>query len=556
MLETNSLTWQNIFKSAKAKLVLVMLIITLIGLPLVPHYGLTVDEGTEIAMIRHNLELLTKNIPIPGDLKYFGPVFNALAETVFQAKEFLNNGFSFKGLNYESQLNNETAKIKALKLRVEVKHYVTFLFSGIAYLAVAGIVSIFCGFEYAWFGALSLAVMPIHWGYSFFNPKDTPFAAVFTLASLLGAYLINYYFQQDQEIKLGRNKATRYTIFYGVLLGLTSGVRIGAFLILFFFLASYLGIWWEQSRQKQSLINFLGLYLLMATTWAVVHSLCYPAFWRNPIAGFFETLDYLSNHRLQITVLFRGWDFPIQKIPRDYLLTWIFMAIPLVFNVGFIAGSTWIIWRYKRLSILQKSCAFLIWWQVLALPLFAVAKRSPIYDGMRHFLFITPGIVAIAVVAIIWLYQVLVTKGQKQFLIGLIVVIYAGIIVDMISLHPYQYVYINRTSGGIEATPNQFDLEVLGLSLREGMEWINQNGTTGSTVVVGGSHINSARLYAAPGFEVIAYEGNEESLPKLSKPFYYLSWIRWKSQYHLQECPIVHQVTRRNTALSVIRKCE
>ena len=551
MQEIIKTIWQNLQANAKAKLVLVMLIIALIGLPVVQQYGITLDEGTEVAMVRRNLEWIANKTPIPGDLKYFGTVFNVLAETVFQAKEFVANGFSLQSLDYAKQLDSEASRLKALKDRVEVKHYVTFIFSGITYLAVAGIVSIFCGAEYAWFGALSLAVMPIHWGHSFFNPKDIPFAAVFTLSSLMGAYLINYYFQPDQEIKIGINKATQYTILYGILLGLTSGVRIGAFLILFFFLSSYLLIWWEQGRKKQSLINFGGLYVLMGVTWAVIHSICYPAFWGNPIAGFFETLGYLSSHRLQVTVLFRGWDFPIQKIPRGYLLTWIFMAIPFIFHLGFVGGSTWIIFRYKNLSVLQKACAMLVWWQVLFLPLFAVVRRSPVYDGMRHFIFIIPGIVAITAVAIVWGYQVLVTKRQKQFLVGLVVVIYAGIIVDMISLHPYQYAYVNRISGGIEATPNQFDLEILGLSLREGMEWLNQHGDAGSTVIIGGLP-NSARLYAAPGFKVISYEENAD---KLAKPFYYLSWFRWKNQYRLQECPIVHQVTRRNTALAIIRKC-
>lgn len=552
MQEIVKTAWQNFQTSAKAKLILVMLTIALIGFPVVQYYGITVDEGTEVAMVRRNLEWIANKTPIPGDLKYFGTVFNVLAETVFQAKEFVANGFSLTSLDYAKQLDSEASRLKALKDRVEVKHYVTFIFSGITYLAVAEIVSIFCGAEYAWFGALSLAVMPIHWGHSFFNPKDTPFTAVFTLSSLMGAYLINYYFQPDRETKLGKNKATKYTIFYGILLGLTSGVRIGACLILLFFLASYLSIWWEQGKKRQSLIDFLGLYLLMGITWAVVNSICYPAFWGNPIAGFFETLDYLSSHRLQITVLFKGWDFLIQMIPRGYLLTWIFMAIPLIFHLGFVAGSTWILWRYQRLSILQKACALLVWWQVLFLPFVAVAKISPVYDGMRHFLFITPGIVAITAIAIIWLYQFLVSKQQKQFLIGLVVVIYVGIIVDMISLHPYQYAYVNRTSGGIEATPNQFDLEILGLSLREGMEWLNKNGTASNKVVVGGL-LNSAKLYAAPRFEIIPYEGNEGTFVK---PFYYLSWIRWKNQYLLQECPIVHQVTRRNTALAVIRKCQ
>ena len=540
--------WEN----SKARIAIVILLITMVGLLIVPNYGLSVDEGTEISMVRRNLEWITNKTPIPKDLKYFGIAFNALAETVFQAKEFVGNGFSFKSLNYTNQLNNEDLKTKGIKNRVEVKHYVTFIFSGITYLAVAGIVGIFCGAEYAWFGALSLAIMPIHWGHSFFNPKDTPFAAMFTISSLMGAYIVNYYFQEDRKVKLGNNQATRYTILYGILLGLSSGVRIGAFLILFFLLATYLVIWWEKGGNRKSLINFSGLYLLMGGVWAIVHSLCYPGFWENPLAGFFETISYLSSHPLQITVLFQGEDFPIQKLPRTYLLTWIFMSIPLIFHLGFISGSTWILVKYKQLSILQKSCIILLWWQVLFLPLLAIVKHSAIYDGMRHFLFITPGMVAITAVAIVWLYQALNKLNYKRFLVGLVIVTYLGIVAEMISLHPYEYIYINRLSGGIQTTPQRFDLEILGLSLREGMEWINQNATTTSRVVVGGID-GSAGFYADAKFKVVPYE---KSSDQLIKPFYYLSWIRWQNQNHLPKCPIVHQVTRQSVTLAIVRECK
>lgn len=585
-------TWQHLQKNARAKLALIMLVIALIGLPVVNDYGITVDEGTEISMVRRNLEWVANGTPIPGDLKYFGTAFNVFSETIFQAKEFVVNGFSFKSLDYAQQLNSEASRLQALKDRVIVKHYVTFIFSGITYLAVAGIVSIFCGVEYAWLGALSLAVMPIHWGHSFFNPKDTPFAAIFTISSLMGAYLINYYLGNNQDsnnreennrddraypnnskpteypdhpsplgnlnqqkIKLGNNQATTYTIFYGILLGLSSGVRIGAFLILFFFLITYLILWWERGRDKESLVNFAGLYLALGITWAIVHAIFYPGFWGNPIAGFFETLNYLSNHSLKITVLFKGWNFPIQKISRWYLPTWIFMAVPVIFNFGFLVGSTWIIARYRQLSILQKSCAMLLWWQILLLPLFAVAKRTPVYDGMRHFLFITPGLVAFTVIAIVWLYQELNkfrSKNYQRFLVGLVTAIYLAIMIDMVSLHPYQYAYVNRVAGGIQATPDQFDLEILGLSLREGMEWLNENGTSSSKVLIGGLP-NSAKLYAAPRFQIFSVE---DSQANFDKPFYYLSWLRWGQQYEFSECPIVHQVTRQGVSFAVIRECK
>ena len=553
MINSLPQTVRAAFKTAYLKVIAVILVIALIGFPTVHHYGITADEGTEIAMVRRNLELITKGTQIPGDLKYFGLVFNVTSEIAFQLQQFLVKGLSYNPLNYGQELDSEQSRLKALAERARFKHYMTFLVSLITYGAVAGLVGILCGAEYAWFGALTLAFFPLFWGHSFFNPKDPPFAALFTLTTLAGAYLINFYLMSPNPIRVGNNRATLYTVLYGTLIGLLSGIRIGGFLVLFFILATYLILQISQGFNRRAIFNFGSLYLLLCITWFVVNTICYPAFWSNPIGGFLETIGYLSQHRLQIQVLFDGKFIPIQHLPWNYLPTWMFMSIPLIFQVGFVVGTSLIIARYAKLSNLQRACAILVLFQILFMPLVAIVKQSPMYDGMRHFLFTLPGIAIISATAFIWIYQKLSKTSFKIIAATFIAVVYAAIAFDMVALHPYQYIYVNRLSGGLEKVRDRYDTEYWGLSLREGMEWINENAIPGSTVLVGG-FIYSAQLFAEPSMKVMGY--NESTAAETPKPYYYLAWPRWDAQSKLPQCPVVHQVTRLNVPLSIIKRCQ
>jgi hypothetical protein len=55
-------------------------------------------------------------------------------------------------------------------------------------------------------------------------------------------------------------------------------------------------------------------------------------------------------------------------------------------------------------------------------------------------------------------------------------VIDAGLVVrDMVALHPYQYAYFNRASGGVRNAYRRFDTEYWGTSYKEGIEWLAKN---------------------------------------------------------------------------------
>ncbi|HEY9637971.1 MAG TPA: hypothetical protein V6D14_31550 [Coleofasciculaceae cyanobacterium] len=553
MISSLTGTLKTVFNNSYLKLLVVITLIALIGFSTVNYYGLSVDEPTEIAMVRRNFELIKKGTPIPGDLKYFGPVFNVASEIVFQAQQYLVKGPSYNPLSYGGDLDDRQTRLKALADRVKVKHYLTFLVSLITYGAVAGIVGILCGGEYAWFGALTLAFFPTFWGHSFFNPKDPPFAALFTLTTLLGSYLVTYYLKTDEPIRIGKNRVTLYTILYGVLVGVLSGIRIGGFLVLFFIFMTYLILKLYQGGNRRDILDFGGLYLLLCVTWFATNTFCYPAFWSNPIGGFFETLDYLSGHRIQIKVLFEGTLIPIQHLPWNYLPTWMFMTIPLIFQVGLVVGTILILSRYSKLSILQRACAILVFFQVFFLPLVAIVKHSPMYDGMRHFLFTLPGMAAISATAFIWIYQKLSKNSFKIIAVTFLTVVFVAIAFDMVAFHPYQYAYFNRVSGGLKHAKGVYDTEYWGLSLREGMEWINKNAQPGTSVLVGG-FTYSAELFAAPSFKVIDY--TESSAAKTPKPYYYLAWPRWNAESKLPGCPVVYRVIRQEVPLSVVKRCD
>ncbi|HEY9645043.1 MAG TPA: hypothetical protein V6C88_01670, partial [Chroococcidiopsis sp.] len=196
-----------LYEKAWLKLAIALSIIALIGFASVSHYGISTDEPTEVRMVQQNIDFIAKGTPIKSDLIHYGTLFNFLSEGVFRIEEWVRYGTlqhplispdNTPCLNYEdsspgvnltcrSELDRYRA---AMTERIRVKHIVTFAFSLLGHVAVAGIVGIFCGWHYAWLGAIMLAVLPRYWGQVFSNPKDIPFAVLFTMATFLGAYLI------------------------------------------------------------------------------------------------------------------------------------------------------------------------------------------------------------------------------------------------------------------------------------------------------------------------------------------------------------------------------
>jgi hypothetical protein len=235
----------------------------------------------------------------------------------------------------------------------------------VAYVSVAGIVGILAGFDYAWLGPIVLALFPRFWGHSFFNPKDIPFAAMFTLGTFLGACLVDYYLKAPRtNIKVGINRITLYSILYGILVGMVTGTRIGGLFLLFFVALTHLITSLGRRSFYKYFLRFWTLYVLMFIAWMITTIIIHPASWSNPVGWFLETLEYLSSHGWSGAVLFEGHFVSPKSLPGYYLPKWITISTPLIFQALFLLGLFWISFRYQKLTRIQRACIVLVFLQI------------------------------------------------------------------------------------------------------------------------------------------------------------------------------------------------
>lgn len=536
----------SLFKKNLIKISISIIMLLIIGLSTVDNYGISTDERLEINMVFWNINLVTKGEPIPWDLQYYGTLFNFTSEAVFKAKRTFEQIIPLK--------NNQEENANDFYKRIKLKHKLTFLVSLIAYISVSGMVGILAGWEYTWLAPITLALFPRFWGHSFFNPKDIPFAAMFTLGTYLGCYLIAYYLRigEQKVVKLGFNRLTLFSFLYGILIGLVSGTRIGGCFLLFFVATTHFLVNLRKNHYR-SFFPFISLYILMLIAWVITVTIIHPASWSNPLTWLLDTFNYLSQHGWSGDVLFEGKLISAQSLPWYYLPQWIAMTTPLIFQIAFILGLVLILIKFTKFRDIQLVCLLLILLQIFFLPLLAIIKQSTIYDGMRQFLFIIPGIAVIVTTSLIWIYQAISNKKIKLFVSTLIAVLLFQIIFDMASLHPYEYIYFNRISGGLAKAHNQYDTDYWGLSMREGMEWINEN-VSPNTIVVSSSQLHSSSTFADPKVVVISTQEFEQR--EVKEPFYYIARPRWELQQKFPDCPIVYEVIRQGVPLTIVKKCE
>jgi hypothetical protein len=172
---------------------------------------------------------------------------------------------------------------------------------------------------------------------------------------------------------------------------------------------------------------------------------------------------------------------------------------------------------------------------------------------MRQFLFILPGVAAISAAALVWIYQTLSKKSFKLVAVAFMVTVFGAIAFDMVALHPYEYIYFNRVSGGLAKAHGRYETDYWALSTREGMEWINNNASDNAKVVVGGDD-DSAIIFAAPKLTAITKTEFEQK--PVDKPFYYLAVPRYDLQQAFPECQVVHQVVKQNVPLTIVKECK
>ncbi len=322
---------------------------------------------------------------------------------------------------------------------------------------------------------LFLGTLPRYYGHMFFNPKDIPLAATYALG--LWA-LVSVFSKLPRAERLSG-------VWIGLAAGLALSTRIAGFLILVYF-GLFVGLYLilrffrsglSPADLKQELIRWgirgacAGLIALFVAFffWPALHS--------QTLSAFFGASAKVQSFGWDAPVLVNGAIYPATDLPRTYLPYWLCRTLPehiLVLALAALAiGLLALPKNLRRLSDGYLGASVVAF--AAFFPLLYIVWRDPVlYDGMRHALFILPPAACLAALALEWILRRLPGFWQRaaQMFVALLVLL---VVVQMVSLHPYQYIYFNQITGGLQAAYLHDETDYWGLSHKEAAEWLNEN---------------------------------------------------------------------------------
>jgi hypothetical protein len=319
--------------------------------------------------------------------------------------------------------------------------------------------------------AVMLVLTPAWLGHGLFNPKDIPFGT----GAIWAAYTAT---------RLGVGPIPlrwRDVLFAGVGLGIALAFRPGGFILVGYpFAAVGLRLILEVIRRRE-----LRARWLLDVTYkpALIVALAYPLMlstwpWAriSPFDRPFEAFEQMMNFTHNGEVLYRGEFIHAHDLPRDYLPRWFAMTLPETYLLALACAlaNLWHATRDRAAVNGRRVIAVTMIAIAAFLPLIAALVLHPVvYDGQRHFLFILPPLASLAGVALATFFRDAATSVWLRRAVGTAwIALCVMTSVDMKRLHPYEYVYFNRLSGGLKAASGQFETDYWGVAYKEALAWI------------------------------------------------------------------------------------
>jgi hypothetical protein len=317
-----------------------------------------------------------------------------------------------------------------------------------------------------------LASCPLYYGHMFMNAKDAPFAVAMVIA-LLGT--VRAFEEYPQP-------APATVALCGIGVGLAVGSRVMGGFALINIAVPLLLILTLRTRQSglktavgewsRFLYPFIPgailAYLFMGLVWP--WSVVSPA---NP----FRAVEYFSNFfERPWRELFDGQLILVPDMPRSYVPTLLALTLPEIMLLLGLCGAVGALVTVcrgdgSRPGAMAARRAILLALALAAtLPvLITVVTRPAMYNGIRHFVFLTPPLAVLGGLAGAWIAARLRRYGNVALAAGATVLI-AGLtspIVDMVRLHPYEYTDFNHVAGGVRSARPHYMLDYWGLSIRQ-----------------------------------------------------------------------------------------
>ncbi len=444
-LDFNHSGYKRIFGIASAFLLVLMCWISF-------DYNVTWDEPN------HNK--FSKDV-----LKYyasFGNDTNMFNSQKAGQRDYFTNVYYGMSIDVAASAVNSVFKIEN---EYATRHFFNALVGFLCILFTALIVRLFSGWLPALIALLAMVCSPSFFGHCFNNPKDIPFAAGYIMA-------LYYLIKLMRELPDAKHQTK---VMLAIAIGFAISIRAGG-LLLIGYLGLFVGIVWLLKRNKKvsfftSVKPYFIPFLIVAIAGYCIGILMWPYALRQPLTGAvkalqeFEKFSYLTYYELFEGV--RIFNKPWYYEPKLIMLT-----APIAVLGGF--ALSLIFGWFKKDRLLFWAFILLIF-ATLFPSAYAIYKKSYVYNGWRHFIFIYPSLVALAVIG--WVALVQVIKNTKAQLLILTLIGFTFLKPGIWSIvnHPYQYLYFNEIAGGVKGANGVYELDYWNQSPRAAFDWLVKN---------------------------------------------------------------------------------
>ncbi len=214
-------------------------------------------------------------------------------------------------------------------------------------------------------------------------------------------------------------------------------------------------------------------------------------------------------------MLFQGELIHWPAIPAHYIPTWLAITTPPGVLLLSLIGAAGVLWRTlthpgellrnptTRFEGLLAACVLLPVGAVIVL-------NANVHNGWRQMYFLYAPLCVLAVAGLRRLAGVCRWPALRAGVYGLAVAGLAGVVIEMVGIHPHQYIYFNRLVD--RSTPEylrgQYGMDYWRMVYREGLEYLLQHYPASPISLV------PDRPRGRPGFQ---YTMNRDILPKADR---------------------------------------
>jgi len=371
-------------------------------------------------------------------------------------------------------------------------------------------------------GAVILVMSPRIFAHAFYNSKDIPFMAMFTVC----IYTLLLHLDM---------RKLHISVLHGICCAVLVDIRImGALVPLLtsaFFLHDVYGrvAGKRAGGARRTILNFTAFTAALIP----LTILLWPTLWNDPVGSFISAFHAMRGFAWRATVLFMGQEVWSDELPNHYAAVWILITTPLMYIALAAAGLMASVLRLARGKVVtapsrRDVLVVLIW---LFLPLiYVAASNAVLYDTWRHLFFIYPAVVLLSLLGLRWLRDSLraIIPGRGHavataVVFALLALNMAGAASFMIRHHPHQNVYFNSLVGGVGGADGRYEMDYWGLSYRQLLESLLAQDTR-----------DTIRVYSLnrPGYynSLLLEGGDRDRIVYVEQPKdadYYITNFRW-----------------------------